>query len=108
MSGVPDRLAGAFGLAGKTALVTGGGSGLGLATAKCFAAAGARVIIAGRRADLLNAALPELGDHGAAEVLDLADIASLAEAAKAIVARHGVIDILVNNAGNMVKKPFEE
>lgn len=108
MSGVPDRLAGAFGLAGKTALVTGGGSGLGLATAKCLAAAGARVIIAGRRADLLNAALPELGDHGAAEVLDLADIASLAEAAKAIVARHGVIDILVNNAGNTVKKPFEE
>ncbi len=97
-----------FGLAGKTALVTGGGSGLGLATAKCMAAAGAKVIIAGRRADVLNAALDELGNNAAAEVLDLADVAGVAGAAKAIEARHGTIDILVNNAGNTVKKPFED
>ena len=97
-----------FGLQGKTALVTGGGSGLGLAIAKCMSAAGARVIVAGRRGDVLDAALAELGDNAAAEVLDLADIAGLAEAAKGILARHGAIDILVNNAGNTVKKPFEQ
>src|SRR5690606_27735853 len=106
---LPTRsLVDTFGLQGKTALVTGGGSGLGLAIAKCMSAAGARVIVAGRRGDVLDAALAELGDNAAAEVLDLADIAGLAEAAKGILARHGAIDILVNNAGNTVKKPFEQ
>jgi NAD(P)-dependent dehydrogenase (short-subunit alcohol dehydrogenase family) len=97
-----------FGLAGKTALVTGGGSGLGLATAKCMAAAGAKVIIAGRRADVLEAALAELGENAAAEVLNLSDISGIGPAAKAILDRHGSIDVLVNNAGNTVKKPFEQ
>ena len=108
MTAFPQTLVDAFGLEGKTALVTGGGSGLGFATAKCLAASGAKVVIAGRRADMLDAALVELGDKAAAEVLDLSDIAGLAAAARAIEARHGTIDILVNNAGNTVKKPFEQ
>jgi NAD(P)-dependent dehydrogenase (short-subunit alcohol dehydrogenase family) len=107
VTGFPQSILDAFGLKGKTALVTGGGSGLGLATAKCLVAAGAKVVIAGRRADMLDAALAELGDEAAAEVLDLSDIAGLAAAARAIEGRHGNIDILVNNAGNTVKKPFE-
>lgn len=107
MTNSAQALLDTFGLAGKTALVTGGGSGLGLATARCMAAAGARVIIAGRRPEILDAALIELGDNAATEVLDLSDIAGLGAAAKALQDRHGIIDILVNNAGNTLKKPFE-
>lgn len=100
-------LAQAFGLTGKTALVTGGGSGLGLAIAHCMTAAGARVIVAGRRCDVLDAAVAELGGDAAAEALDLAAVDGVAAAASDILERHGPIDILVNNAGNTVKKPFE-
>ena len=46
----------AFDLSGQVALVTGGGSGLGFATAKCLACAGARVVISGRREDVLKKA----------------------------------------------------
>lgn len=108
MSGSPQTLIETFGLAGKTALVTGGGSGLGLATARCMAQAGARVVIAGRRADVLEAAAADIGFDVQTEVLDIANIEGIAPAAKAIEERHGVIDILVNNAGNTIKKPFEE
>jgi len=98
----------AFGLAGKTALVTGGGSGLGLAIARCMASAGARVILAGRRRDVLDAAVAEIGDMAVAETIDLADVDSVAATAARILERQGPIDILVNNAGNTVKKPFEQ
>lgn len=98
----------AFSLAGKTALVTGGGSGLGLAIARCMASAGARVIVAGRRRDVLDAAVAELGGNAAAETLDLANVDGVAAASAGILEREGPIDILVNNAGNSVKKPFEQ
>lgn len=50
-----------FSLAGETALITGGGSGLGLGIARCFVMAGARVILVGRREDVLATACAELG-----------------------------------------------
>ena len=50
-----------FRLEGQTAMITGGGTGLGLATAKCLAAAGARVVIVGRRAAVLRQAAAEIG-----------------------------------------------
>ncbi len=92
----------AFRLDGKTALVTGGGSGLGLAIARCLRQAGARVVIAGRRLDVLRAAAADsdLVPHA----LDLARTDTIAAFADAI----GPIDILVNNAGNTVKKPFAD
>ena len=62
---------GAFGLAGRTALVTGGGSGIGLAIARCLAAAGARVIIAGRRADILEEAQAGMDGEVHARTVDL-------------------------------------
>jgi NAD(P)-dependent dehydrogenase (short-subunit alcohol dehydrogenase family) len=105
-SALPDWTQ-AFSLTGKRALITGGGSGLGLAVARCVAAAGAEVVLAGRRDDVLQQAAAAIGPKAYAAVLDLADIASIAGFAKAVEDRHGPIDILVNNAGNTVKKPFE-
>jgi gluconate 5-dehydrogenase len=99
---------GAFRLDGQRALVTGGGSGLGLAIARCLAASGAEVVLAGRRADLLKEAAAAIGPLASTAVLDLSDIASIKPFAAAVEAGHGPIDIVVNNAGNTVKKPFEQ
>ncbi|MEM9635615.1 MAG: SDR family oxidoreductase [Pseudomonadota bacterium] len=98
----------AYGLSGKTALVTGGGSGLGLAIAKCLSAAGARIIIAGRREPILSQACQDIGQETAYEVIDLADVKGVRQAADKMVDTHGPIDILINNAGNTIKKPFQE
>jgi gluconate 5-dehydrogenase len=107
MAGIGGSLEGVFGLRGRTALVTGGGSGLGLAIARCMAHAGARVIVAGRREDVLAAAVRDIDGDVHAAALDLADPPALADAVQALTTRFGPIDILVNNAGNTVKKPFE-
>jgi NAD(P)-dependent dehydrogenase (short-subunit alcohol dehydrogenase family) len=56
-----DRAAKAFSLDGKLALVTGGGTGLGYAMASCLLASGARVVITGRRKEMLERATAELG-----------------------------------------------
>jgi gluconate 5-dehydrogenase len=93
----------AFRLDGKTALVTGGGTGIGLAIARCLASAGARVIIAGRRLDVLERAAAE----NPALVPMLLDL-TRPEGIAGFAAAAGPIDILVNNAGNTVKKPFLE
>ncbi len=85
-------------LAGKVALVTGASSGLGLRFAEVLAHSGARVALAARRVDRLEAAARAM--PGAITVrLDVADIASIQAAASDIEARLGPIDILVNNAG---------
>jgi gluconate 5-dehydrogenase len=98
----------AFSLDGKRALITGGGSGLGLAIATAMAQAGAQVVIAGRRAALLDEAARGIGPAAAAAVLDLTATASLGDFVADVEHKHGPIDILVNNAGHTVKKPFEE
>lgn len=97
-----------FGLHGKHALVTGGGSGLGRAIASCLAQAGARVTIAGRRIEVLEQAASELGARVNAARVDLCDIGSIQGFAAEVELNHGPVDILVNNAGNTVKKPFED
>lgn len=98
----------AYGLSGKTALVTGGGSGLGLSIAKCLTNAGARVVISGRREDVLARACREIGDMAAYSVMDLSDVPAMSNVADELVEMHGPIDILVNNAGNTNKKPFQD
>jgi len=80
-------------LAGKRALVTGGGRGIGAACARELAAAGARVVVCGRKLADLDAVAKEVG--GEAFVVDLLDRA----ATDAALARLGAVDILVNNAG---------
>ena len=97
-----------FSLSGQTALITGGGSGLGLATAKCLAAGGARVIVAGRREAELAAAVAEIGELASAQVMDVSDLASLPGLATELGRTHGPIGILINNAGINLKKPYAE
>jgi len=97
-----------FRLDGELALVTGGGTGLGLGIARCLAAAGARVVLAGRRADVLADAVAALGDGARALPLDVTDRASLPGAVAALEAREGPLAVLVNNAGNHWRAPAAE
>ncbi len=93
-------------LQGRTALITGGGSGVGLATAKLFLREGARVAIAGRDGRKLSTAATELG--GNANVLThVADVTNAEQAAALVdhaTSALGRIDILVANAGMNIKE----
>jgi gluconate 5-dehydrogenase len=94
-----------FSLEGETALITGGGSGLGLGIASSFVAAGSKVVLVGRRADVLKKAAQKLGKSAAFETHDITRL----DAAEDLVLRagkpFGAISILVNNAGVHLKKP---
>jgi NADP-dependent 3-hydroxy acid dehydrogenase YdfG len=91
-------------LKGRVAWITGGGSGIGLASAKELAAAGASVVISGRTARTNESALAELKKIGRAEatLLDVADKAAVLATAADIEKRHGRIDILVTSAGTNI------
>jgi NADP-dependent 3-hydroxy acid dehydrogenase YdfG len=99
-------------LRGKVAWVTGAGTGIGLAGAQALAAAGAVVIMSGRRAEVLekeSANIAQQGGDVEVEPLDVADAAAVERLAETIAARHGKVDILVNSAGlNVTKRFFRE
>lgn len=97
-----------FRLDGKTALVTGGGSGLGFGIADCFVASGANVMIAGQSEDKLIAAVKRLGPNASYHVADVTDAEAATDLVAACTARFGKLDCLVNNAGTHVKKPYLE
>lgn len=82
---------------GKVALITGGGTGIGAATARRFSDAGAAVALTGRRAEPIEAVANEIG--GIAVSGDVSDPAQCAEAVAQTVGRLGGLDILVANAG---------
>lgn len=86
-------------LQGKTAVITGGNSGIGFATARVFAAEGARVAIAGRNRATLDAAVAELGDRAVAVQGDLTDPQAVERVFAEIGERLGRIDALFANAG---------
>src|SRR5450432_3004119 len=91
-----------FKLDRKTALVTGGGQGIGLACAEALAEAGAKVFIADRdqkAAEAGCAALKAKGQDAEIIVMDVTDPAGVTEVADRLASQHGKIDILVNNAG---------
>ncbi|WP_020528162.1 SDR family NAD(P)-dependent oxidoreductase [Flexithrix dorotheae] len=93
-----------FSLEGKVALVTGGGTGLGLGISKCLNAAGAKVIIVGRREDVLKEALKTLDEKCNYIVNDISNLKQIPVMVKQIEDDFGAIDILVNNAGIHLKK----
>lgn len=97
-----------YGLDGRIALVTGGGTGLGKAIAACLAQSGAKVIIAGRRSDILKETAAEIGMGCESATIDITKFDEIGSFEADLFERFGTIDLLVNNAGNTVKKPFEE
>lgn len=103
-----SRAAKAFSLEGQLAIVTGGGTGLGYAMSSCLLASGARVVITGRRADVLDRAVAELGEGAAAEPHDVADTLRAGSLVERIEAKFGNPTILINNAGTHVKKALEQ
>jgi len=86
-------------LKGKTAFITGGNSGIGLATARLFIAEGARVAITGRSQETLDAAVKELGPNAVAIQADLHDVSAIEQSIEKAVAAFGKIDIVFANAG---------
>src|ERR1700721_81797 len=89
-------------LAGKTAFVTGASQGIGRACAIALAKMGARVALAARNEEKLEAVVAEIaaaGGQAKSFVMDVSDEASIQTTAKAAIAHFGSVDILVNNAG---------
>jgi NAD(P)-dependent dehydrogenase (short-subunit alcohol dehydrogenase family) len=86
-------------LTNKTALITGGNSGIGLATARLFAAEGARIAITGRNQKTLRAAAAELGDGVLAIQADVTDVEATDRAVAIVAEKFGKLDIVFANAG---------
>lgn len=95
-------------LNGKTAIVTGGGSGIGLASAKRFIEEGAFVYIFGRRQAALDAALVELGENARAISGSVSDMADLDRLFETVRTERGSLDILFANAGTGELVPLGE
>lgn len=95
-------------LTGKVVVITGGGTGIGKATAEAFAREGAKVVICGRRLEKLEQTQTEFRAEGleiAIRQLDVCDIAAVQALADEIAATYGSIDVWVNNAGIAINKP---
>ena len=97
-------------LATRVALVTGGGSGIGRATAARLAAEGACVVVADRDGEAAQAVAGAIGpaDVATAVTVDVTDEAAIGEAVRAAVLAFGGIDLVVNNAGLSISKPLTE
>jgi NAD(P)-dependent dehydrogenase (short-subunit alcohol dehydrogenase family) len=98
-----------FSLAGRTAVVTGGSRGIGLAIATAFLDAGARVVVCARHDEELDAAARELASHGDVETVraDLSSLAGVQAYVAEVAARTSVVDVLVNNAGATWGAPID-
>jgi meso-butanediol dehydrogenase/(S,S)-butanediol dehydrogenase/diacetyl reductase len=92
----------------KTAIITGGGSGIGLACAQLFAQEGARVAIFGRRQDRLDQAQKEIGDSVLAVQGDITKSDDTARLVETAMKQLGKVDILINNAGTFTPSPLHE
>ncbi len=98
-----------YSLEGRCAVVTGGSTGLGLATTRALVASGAKVLVLSFEAkEQASEALAEFGDRVAFYQFDITDTDNTPALVETLIAEHGPITILVNNAGNHCKKPIEE
>ncbi|WP_428487552.1 SDR family NAD(P)-dependent oxidoreductase [Rhodopila sp.] len=104
---LPGQKTRALPLTGRHALVTGGGTGIGRASASSLTAAGARVTVLGRRIAPLRAAL-KAGDAAFHAIVDLADEAAAVAALAAAAAALGPVLLLVNAAGAAESAPFQK
>lgn len=103
------RLARIFSLAGKTAIITGSGSGLGRATAALFAEVGAQMVVADLNLDAAKATVTQIESNGGTALavqVDVADSQSVTAMFEATDRRFGGVDILVNNAAHRSKAEF--
>ena len=91
---------------GKVVVVTGGTSGIGLATAKAFVAEGASVFITGRRQETLDAALEQIGGQATGVQGDMSKLADIDRLYDAVRERHSHIDVVFANAGGGTMVPL--
>lgn len=106
-----NDLLSAFDIAGRVALITGASSGFGRHFADVLAQSGAKVVLAARRTELVEAARDEIvaaGGQAMAVSMDVTSSASIAVALDAIEAEFGVASIVINNAGITIPKPLLE
>ena len=94
-------------IADKVVIVTGASSGIGAATARLAAERGAKVVLAARRADRIQALAAELPD-ALAVTTDMRDPAQITRLVDATLERYGRVDVLVNNAGQGLHLPVEQ
>jgi citronellol/citronellal dehydrogenase len=94
-------------LAGQAALITGGGTGLGRAAARELVSCGADVVLAGRRAEVLEEAAADIGDGATAAAGDIREPDDATRLVDEVLERHGRLDLLVNNAGGQFFAPAE-
>ena len=92
----------------KVVLITGGGTGIGKATAASFIEEGAKVVIVGRRASVLEEAVGELGDSAQFVVGDVGKRGDAKAIVDEVIKRHGRLDVVVNNAGTLTMGPVIE
>jgi NAD(P)-dependent dehydrogenase (short-subunit alcohol dehydrogenase family) len=101
-----------FDFTGRVAIVTGGGSGIGAATAMQLARLGANIAIAGRTADRLEAKAAEISEATSRSCLavptDVRKEEQVASLIERVIQHYGRIDILINNAGGSVMSPLKE
>jgi citronellol/citronellal dehydrogenase len=93
---------------GQVAVVTGGGTGIGLATARELVELGARVAIGSRKQENVDAGLQALGAAAIGDLLDVRDYDACERFVRMVLDRFGKIDVLVNNAGGQFPRPARD